>query len=165
MGPMRTREFFLASMLTITFGCPGDDGTEDTGAMTSGNTTTGMTNMSTSSAEDSTTSGGGGTTTSGGEESTSTGGGGGSTTTGSAEEESSSGGNAACQMFCADYITTCGAGGANDYGDEAGCVQSCEMYSQDELDCRVEHLGYAMDDGTPDSVHCGHANRDGGGVC
>ena len=51
---------------------------------------------------------------------------------------------------------------ANDYGDEAGCENACAGYDQTTLDCKIMHAGLA--DG-PKSVHCSHANIDGGGVC
>jgi uncharacterized cysteine cluster protein YcgN (CxxCxxCC family) len=57
---------------------------------------------------------------------------------------------------------TCGDGPANDYGDEAGCMTACELYDQETFDCKEYHV--SMADG-PDSIHCTHSNRDGGGTC
>ena len=59
-------------------------------------------------------------------------------------------------------MATCGATAANDYGSEADCVTACEGMLQDQVDCRVTHLGMAQTDA---ATHCPHANRGGGGVC
>jgi hypothetical protein len=164
---MRIRNIFVASLLTMTFGCPGDD-SGDTDAVTTVATTTG---------NDQTTTDNGTTTTGDTPGSTSTGDTPAESSSGEPAEsssgapgDSSSGGgetttggvNEACATFCTNYFTTCGEGDANDYVDEAGCVAACDGYDEKMFDCKEFHL--SMADG-PDSVHCGHANIDGGGVC
>lgn len=161
---MRIRNIFVASLLTMTFGCPGDD-SGDTEANTTVNTTSGTPETTTGMPE--TTTGTPETTT--GTPETSSSGEPADSSSGIPPADSSSGGsgttgevNEACATFCADYIGTCGDGQANDYGDEAGCMAACEQYDQKTFDCKEYHV--SMADG-PDSVHCSHANRDGGGVC
>ena len=164
--PMRIRNIFVASLLTMTFGCPGDDA-GDTDANTTPGTTTdtpGTTAVIDTTGEPpGTTTGTPGTST--GEPGTSSGeppADSGSSTAG--DSGSSSGGmvNAACEQFCSDYFAMCGDSQANDYGDMAGCENACGLYDQETFDCKEYHV--SMADG-PDSVHCSHANRDGGGVC
>jgi hypothetical protein len=167
---MRIRELFVASLLTMTFGCPGDD-TGDTEANTTvnatDNTTPGTTGddttttddppPGTSSGEPPGTSSGEPPGTSSGEppaDSSSSGGGSGSSSGGM--------GNEACDQFCSDYFAVCGDSEANDYGNMGGCVDTCSGYDQKTFECKEYHA--SMADG-PDSVHCSHANVDGGGVC
>lgn len=161
---MRIRNIFVASLLTMTFGCPGDD-SGDTDANTTANTTetpgtTTETPGTTTDTPPGTTTDTPGTTTdapgtsSGEPPADSSTGGSGSSTGGM--------GNAACEQFCSDYFAMCGDSQANDYGDIAGCENACALYDQETFDCKEYHA--SMADG-PDSVHCGHANRDGGGVC
>ena len=156
--PMRIRNIFVASLLTMTFGCPGDD-SGDTDANTTATTT--ETPGTTTDTPPGTTTEAPGTTTdmppgtsSGEPPADSSTGGSGSSTGGM--------GNAACEQFCADYFSVCGDSAANDYGDVAGCENACALYDQETFDCKEYHA--SMADG-PDSVHCSHANRDGGGVC
>ncbi|MFO0555201.1 MAG: hypothetical protein U0271_42880 [Polyangiaceae bacterium] len=93
----------------------------------------------------------------------STGGAGGSNVGGSSTGGAGGGANtAACEAFCNTYFTNCGDSNANDYGTEPQCVDACLQYDAAELDCKVYHAGMATG---PTSVHCGHANLDGGGVC
>lgn len=163
---MRIRNIFVASLLTMTFGCPGDD-TGDTDANTTvnatDNTTPGTTGEESTGTPPGTSSGEPPGTSSGEPPGTSSGEPPADSSSGS-DSGSSSGGmvNPACEQFCMDYLATCGDGAANDYGDQAGCVAACALYDQKVFDCKEYHA--SMADG-PDSVHCSHANRDGGGVC
>ena len=165
---MRIRELFVASLLTVTFGCPGDDSGD-----TDANTTVNDTDNTTPGTTDDTTNGtepppGTDSSSSGPSEGSSTSEGGAETTTSGADsgtsEGSSSGGtvNPACDTFCNDYFAACGASDANDYGDPGSCAEACAGYDQKTFDCKEYHV--SMADG-PDSVHCSHANLDGGGVC
>lgn len=168
MGAMRIRELFLASMLVTTFGCPGDDSGEEGGttvdptASTTSNGSTSNGSTSDASATDDDSTGGGSTTDAPTGDDTTTADPT-TTTDPTTTEGSSSGGGAsqACVDFCSAFIATCA--NFDDYGGMDGCLNSCEMFDQTQLDCRIEHLGYA-EDGMVDP-HCGHANRDGGGVC
>lgn len=164
---MRIRELFVASLLTVTLGCPGDDSgdteanttvnaTDNTTPGTTGDDPTSTTAPGSSSGEPPGTSSGEPPGTSSGEPPADSSSGGGS--------GSSSGGmvNEACETFCTDYFAVCGESAANDYGDQAGCVDTCSLYDQKVFECKEYHA--SMADG-PDSVHCSHANRDGGGIC
>jgi hypothetical protein len=160
---MRLREIFVASLLTITFGCPGDD-SGDTDANTTANTTE-MPGTTTTGTPDTTTDTPGTTTTGMPDTTTDTPG---TTTSGPADSSSgdsgssSGGGGQDCEQFCMDYFAACGESAANDYGDPGGCVAACEGYDQKTFECKEYHV--SMADG-PMSVHCEHANIDGGGVC
>ena len=161
---MRIRNVFVASLLTVTLGCPGDDtGETDTNATATTTETPGTTTNEpgTTTETPGTTTETPGTTT---EPGTSSGEPPADSGSSGSDSGSSSGGmvNAACEQFCTDYFAACGDSEANDYGDAAGCETSCAGYDQETLDCKVYHA--SMADG-PDSVHCGHANLDGGGVC
>jgi hypothetical protein len=162
---MRIRDFFLASLLSVTLGCPGDDG-GDTDANTSLGTTTDALTTGTTETPGSTTEAPGSTTEAPGSTTETPG----STTETPADTSTSDdpstttegGVSPACEQFCSDYFGVCGASRANDYGDEAGCHAACEGYDQATFDCKEYHA--SMADG-PGSVHCGHANASGGGVC
>jgi len=165
---MRIREILVASLLTMTLGCPGDD-SGDTDANTTPGTSTGTPEPTTTGTEPTTT--GTEPTTTGTPEPTTTGtpetsssssdDGADSTTAGA---ETTTGGSASeeCIQFCSDYLGVCGSGSFNDYGDEAGCLDACSGYDAAMLKCKLYHASVA--DG-PESEHCGHANIDGGGVC
>lgn len=160
---MRIREILVASLLTLTFGCPGDDSgdteanttpgsTSDTPGTTTDtpSTTTDTPSDTTTDTPSDTTTDDPGTSSSGGDSS----GGMGSSSGGMVDE--------ACEGFCNGYFDVCGDSPDNDYGDVAGCVQACAEYDQATFECKEYHA--SMADG-PQSVHCAHANRDGGGVC
>jgi hypothetical protein len=160
---MRIRELFVASLLTVTLGCPGDD-SGDTEANTTVNTTENTTPGTTGEPPSGTSTGEPPSGTSTGEPPS-------GTSSGEPPADSSSGGSGsssggmvdeACEQFCSDYFAVCGESEANDYGDEAGCVNACSLYDQETFECKEYHA--SMADG-PGSVHCSHANRDGGGVC
>ena len=140
----------FASAALVAPACTGDD--TDTGGSSATAGSTGS-NTSTSGASTSTTGASTGDT---GTASGDTGTASGDTGTGG-----TTGGAGACEAFCADFIATCGDT-VNNYGTEAECVTACEGMMQDQVDCRVMHLGLAKNDA---AMHCPHADLDGGGVC
>ncbi len=155
----------LASAALVAPACTGDD--TDTGGSSA---TAGSTGSNTSTSGASTSTSGASTSTSGASTST-TGASTGDTGTASGDTGTASdtgtgsggttGGAGACAAFCADFIATCGDT-SNNYGTEAECVTTCEGMSQEQVDCRVMHLGLAKNNA---AMHCPHADLDGGGVC
>lgn len=164
MAPMRIRELFVASLLTVTFGCPGDD-SGDTDANTSANTTQGSTGEppATDTGEPATDTGEPATDTGEPPTDTSTGTPGNDSSGGDDTAGSSSGGmgDEACESFCTVYFASCAAEEANDYGDEASCVAACGGFDEKTFECKDYHASMAA----RDAIHCSHANLDGGGVC
>lgn len=67
-----------------------------------------------------------------------------------------------CELFCGDSAVVCPFGGEDGYATPLECLNLCQGYSDDELDCRVEHIGLAE---TNPVTHCPHTLEDGGGVC
>jgi hypothetical protein len=160
---MKIRYLFLASSLTLAFGCPGDDSGDDSN--TSANASSTGQDMQTTGEHESSgghgsSSGGGESSSGGGGESSSSGGGGESSSCG----DSTGGAAVTCESFCADYFTYCGEEPSNDYGDHAGCEKTCGGWDAAGFECRVTHLGYVVE-GMPAGTHCPHANADGGGQC
>ncbi len=147
--------FILFTSLAVAApACSGDDGsTGGSGGSTGGTSTSGASTSTSGASTGDTGTAGSDTGTAGSDTGT------GGASTGGAT--GTTGGAGVCATFCADFIATCD-GVSNNYGSEADCVTACEGMTQEQVDCRVMHLGLAQNDA---ATHCPHADLDGGGVC
>lgn len=176
---MRLPKLLMGALLVLPLACGGDDGGgNDTGGNDGGTSPTGTSAPSTMSmsagddgvddgvddgADDGMVTGsssGEPPSDSSGEPPADSSGSGGGSDSGSGS--GSEGAASECEMFCAQYFEECGAEPANDYGDEASCVTTCDGYPPPEFMCKQMHLDYVAKMGVS---HCAHANIDGGGQC
>jgi hypothetical protein len=58
------------------------------------------------------------------------------------------------EIFCDEYETNCGFGGANRFADLAACLAAFDGFTESRKTCVEMHVGFASGDPT---THCPHA--------
>jgi hypothetical protein len=68
-----------------------------------------------------------------------------------------------CSEYCDDFMAQCNGNGdpeEDHYDDEADCLETCAMVSEDARCCWISHAQNTFDDPDNLAAHCGHAIGD-----
>lgn len=67
-----------------------------------------------------------------------------------------------CLAFCTDQEEICGFEDERRYASKEDCLSLCSGYFENELECRIAHLDFAIED---PETHCPHTTEDGDNTC